>query len=110
MANLYLQGAFLGFCILFPMPLYGTEYVFSKKFFRFWVVWTFFWAIGAAGTITLMPVIQGRHSLVAFYQSVFQGKKQETTVISGVEEYSTKDEKMGQQPISKVEPVKDELE
>ena len=45
------------------MPLYGTGYVFSKPFFRFWVVWTFLWAWAAALIITLLPLWQGRHTL-----------------------------------------------
>ncbi|PSR90574.1 hypothetical protein PHLCEN_2v4867 [Hermanssonia centrifuga] len=53
----------LAFIILFPMPLYGTGYVFSKVFFRFWVVWTFLWAWSAALIITVLPLWQGRRTL-----------------------------------------------
>lgn len=45
------------------MPLYGTGYVFSKVFFRFWVVWTFLWAWSAALIITVLPLWQGRRTL-----------------------------------------------
>lgn len=48
------------------MPLYGTKYVFNISFFRFWVVWTFLWAICAAATITFLPIYQGRHTLTMF--------------------------------------------
>lgn len=68
-------GSFLGFCILLPLPLYGTKYIFGRKFFRFWIVWTFLWAIGAAATITLLPILQGRRSLVAFTKMVILGNK-----------------------------------
>jgi urea-proton symporter len=45
------------------MPLYGTKYVFSKPFFRLWVVWTFAWAWISGLVITLLPLWQGRHTL-----------------------------------------------
>ncbi|TFK53821.1 Na+/solute symporter [Heliocybe sulcata] len=53
----------LGFIILFPMPMYGTHYVFSRDFFRFWVVWTFLWAWIACLIILILPIWQGRRSL-----------------------------------------------
>ncbi|GJE91143.1 sodium:solute symporter family protein [Phanerochaete sordida] len=53
----------LAFIIVLPMPLYGTRYVFSRPFFRLWVVWTFAWAWAAALIITLLPLWQGRRTL-----------------------------------------------
>jgi hypothetical protein len=53
-----------------PMPMYGTDYVFSKPFFRFWVALTFLWAFGAAVTITLMPLIEGRKTIVMFWHFI----------------------------------------
>lgn len=70
----------LCFCILFPMPLYGTRYVFNLSFFRFWVVWTFLWAIGAAATITIMPVWQGRETMWMFWRRFVLRQKMETIV------------------------------
>ncbi|KAJ3521637.1 hypothetical protein NM688_g8991 [Phlebia brevispora] len=65
----------LAFIIVFPMPLYGTGYVFSKVFFRFWVVWTFLWAWAAALIITLLPLWQGRRTLrYIFVRMLGRGK------------------------------------
>jgi hypothetical protein len=52
------------------MPMYGSDYIFSKPFFRFWVALTFLWAFGAALTITLMPLIEGRKTITMFWRFV----------------------------------------
>lgn len=57
---------FLVFVVLFPLPLYGTGYVFSEGFFTFWVVLTFFVAWSSALVILLLPIWQGRHTLRLF--------------------------------------------
>jgi hypothetical protein len=49
--------------IIWPIPMYATGYVFSKGFFRGWIVFAFLWSFFAAGTITLLPVIEARHSI-----------------------------------------------
>ena len=48
--------------------MYGTNYIFSKKFFRFWVALTLLWAFGATLVITLMPLIEGRKTIVLFWR------------------------------------------
>ncbi|KAJ4388327.1 urea active transporter [Neurospora sp. IMI 360204] len=54
----------LALLILWPMPLYGTGYIFSKPFFTGWVVvgiiWIFFSFIG----VGLFPVYEGRETLI----------------------------------------------
>jgi hypothetical protein len=50
--------------------MYGTEYIFSKPFFRFWVALTFLWAFGATLTITLMPLIESKNTIVLFWRFV----------------------------------------
>jgi hypothetical protein len=52
------------------MPMYGTDYIFSKPFFRFWVALTFLWAFGATLTITLMPLIEGRKTIMMFFRFI----------------------------------------
>ena len=59
---------FLVFVVLFPLPLYGTGYVFSKDFFTFWVVLTFSIAWISALVILLTPIWQGRHTLKLFWK------------------------------------------
>ena len=54
------------FVIIFPLPMYGTRYVFSKPFYRFWVVMTFVLAWTATLVILIVPIWQGRHTLRLF--------------------------------------------
>ena len=76
------------------MPLYGTRYVFNLSFFRFWVVWTFLWAICAAATIMIMPIYQGRHTLAMFVRRFIL--RQNMSAIVGVTSMdSGSDEKVG---------------
>ena len=72
----------MAFLIVFPMPLYGTGYVFSKAFFRFWVIWTFLWAWVAALIITLLPLWQGRGTLCYLFK-LFIGKSGRFTTSGG---------------------------
>ncbi|KAK8173952.1 putative sodium/proline symporter [Phyllosticta citrichinensis] len=57
----------LSFCILWSIPMYGSNYVFSKPFFRGWIVVVFLWAFLAAITITCYPIWEGRASIAHFY-------------------------------------------
>ncbi|KAK3615237.1 hypothetical protein LTR56_025759 [Elasticomyces elasticus] len=74
----------LVFVILWPMPMYGTRYVFSKNFFRFWVALTFLWAFGAAFTITIMPLVEGRSTIKLFFTTMVFGKKPQQSPLEGV--------------------------
>jgi len=65
---------FLIFVVLFPLPLYGTNYVFSRNFFVFWVVLTFLIAWSSALVILLLPLWQGKHTLRLFV-SYAMGKR-----------------------------------
>ena len=54
----------LCFLILWPIPMYGTSYVFSRKFFTGWavvgIIWMFFTAFG----VILFPLYEGRESIM----------------------------------------------
>lgn len=71
------------FVIIFPMPMYGSDYVFSKPFFRFWVALTFIWAFGAALTITIMPLWEGRKTINMFFSTMILGRGKPRSVIEG---------------------------
>jgi hypothetical protein len=64
--------------------MYGTDYIFSKPFFRFWVALTFLWAFGATLTITLMPLIEGRKTIVMFFRFVTGKRKGELARMDGL--------------------------
>ena len=52
----------LALLILWPMPMYGTGYVFSKKFFTGWVSVGILWLGCSAVCVGVYPLWEGRHS------------------------------------------------
>ena len=53
----------LALLVLWPMPLYGSGYVFSKKFFTGWVTVGILWLFCSAGMVGIFPLWEGRHSM-----------------------------------------------
>ena len=49
--------------VLWPMPMYGSGYIFSRKFFTGWVVVGILWIFGSLGCVGLYPLWEGRKSL-----------------------------------------------
>lgn len=70
--------------ILWPIPMYASEYIFSKRFFTGWAVVLFIWAFLAALAITLMPIYEGRHSLKLLFEHVTGQRKPAKPVGSSV--------------------------
>lgn len=64
----------LAYLILWPIPMYGTSYVFSKGFFKGWIVVVFLWAFFAMTTITLLPIWEGRDVIKRLFTFVFSGR------------------------------------
>jgi len=67
--------------VLWPMPLYGTGYVFSKKFFTGWVSVGILWLFCSAVCVGLYPLWEGRHSMAHTFRSIvldIQGKRKPT--------------------------------
>ncbi|THX18516.1 Na+/solute symporter [Aureobasidium pullulans] len=86
-------GVLLCLCVLFPMPMVGTSYIFSKGFFRFWVVFTFLWAMISASIITLLPIWQGRRNLLRFAKFATGQKPVSTPVLHGEPRASASEER-----------------
>lgn len=61
----------LGFLIIWPWPMYGSKYVFSKPFFTGWIVVGIIWLFFSLFTVVLMPLWQGRspicHTILGLY-------------------------------------------
>ncbi|KAL2755371.1 hypothetical protein ACRALDRAFT_1071330 [Sodiomyces alcalophilus JCM 7366] len=57
-------GLTLAFLILWPMPLYGTGYVFSKSFFTGWVVVGILWLFVSCGMVVFLPIIESRSTII----------------------------------------------
>jgi hypothetical protein len=51
------------FLVLWPMPLYGTGYVFSQSFFSGWVIVGIIWLLCSTMAVGVYPLWEGRMSL-----------------------------------------------
>ncbi|KAE8351153.1 hypothetical protein BDV28DRAFT_150235 [Aspergillus coremiiformis] len=57
-------GMVLCFLLLWPIPMYGSSYVFSKKFFTGWVVVGIIWLFCTTFGVVIFPLYEGRESIV----------------------------------------------
>ncbi|KAK0124215.1 hypothetical protein ONS95_009193 [Cadophora gregata] len=57
---------FLALFIIWPLTLYGTAYKFSRKFFTGWVIVSLLWAFFSFFSVTIYPIIEGRHLLLSW--------------------------------------------
>lgn len=86
----------IAYLILWPIPMYASDYgtyylasnstkksswhcinmatVFSRGFFKAWVVVLFLWAFYAGATITLLPIWEGRKSMKLFAVYIMKGR------------------------------------
>lgn len=65
----------LALLILWPMPLYGSGYVFSKRFFTGWVVVGILWLFGSAFCVGLYPLWEGRQSMAHTFRGIMRDLK-----------------------------------
>lgn len=81
--------------ILWPIPMYGTSYVFSKKFFTGWVVVGILWLFCTLFGVVVFPLYEGRESIVRVVRmmandamgvrpAVYRGRKADEMQASGV--------------------------
>ncbi|KAJ9299130.1 hypothetical protein DTO271G3_3372 [Paecilomyces variotii] len=64
--------------VIWPMPMYGSSYVFSKPFFTGWVVVGIIWLFGTAFGVIIYPLWEGRYSIQRVVRMMSQdimGKK-----------------------------------
>ncbi|KAH8813225.1 urea active transporter-like protein [Xylogone sp. PMI_703] len=61
----------LALLILWPMPMYGSGYVFSKPFFRGWVVVGIIWLLGSLLCVGVYPIFEGRHALIGTVKAIY---------------------------------------
>lgn len=57
--------------VLWPMPMYGTGYIFSKKFFTAWVVVGIIWLFFSMACVGLFPLWEGRSSMARTCRSIW---------------------------------------
>ncbi|KAJ5893374.1 urea active transporter 1 [Penicillium taxi] len=79
----------LAMMILWPIPMYGSSYVFSKKFFTGWVVVGLIWLFCTFFGVVIFPLWEGRKSIVRVVRmmardavgkkpSLYHGRAEET--------------------------------
>ena len=56
--------------ILWPMPMYGSGYVFSRKFFTGWVSVGILWLFCSSFCVGLFPLWEGRHSMAGTFKGI----------------------------------------
>jgi Mg2+/citrate symporter len=90
--------------VLWPMPMYASGYVFSKRFFTGWISVGILWLFCSALCVGVYPLWEGRHTMVRTAKAMFgKGKmKRGATIHEGemAEEtgISTPTEKGTEQP------------
>ena len=60
----------LALIILWPMPMYGSGYIFSEKFFTGWVAVGIFWLFCSTAAVGIFPLIQGRKTFARTVKSM----------------------------------------
>lgn len=64
--------------VLWPFPMFGSRYVFSREFFTGWVVVGIIWIFCSLGAVGLFPLWEGRKSMAHTFKAIFldiTGKK-----------------------------------
>jgi hypothetical protein len=57
--------------VLWPMPMYGSGYIFSKKFFTGWVVVGIIWMFFSAACVGVYPLWEGRKTSIRTFKSIY---------------------------------------
>ncbi|KAK6350988.1 hypothetical protein TWF718_004166 [Orbilia javanica] len=91
--------------LLWPIPMYGSKYVFSEKFFTGWVIVGIIWAFVALGITGIYPLWEGRESMARVAKGFINAVTGKSTppVTHGIpqEQSSDIDEKGGSSPVQK---------
>ncbi|KAK3311705.1 Sodium:solute symporter family-domain-containing protein [Chaetomium strumarium] len=62
----------LAFLVLWPMPMYGSGYIFSKPFFTGWVTVGIIWIFCSFIGVGLFPVFESRATLVRTVRNIYR--------------------------------------
>ena len=62
----------LALLVLWPMPMYGTGYVFSRKFFTGWVTVGIVWLFCSAICVGLYPLWEGRKGMAFTFKGIMR--------------------------------------
>ena len=64
----------LSFLVLWPMPMYGSGYIFSKKFFTGWVTVGIIWIFISLIIVGIYPAWESRATMTRVMKVMFTGK------------------------------------
>ncbi|CAL9730680.1 urea active transporter [Monosporozyma unispora] len=59
------------FLVVWPLPMYGSHYIFSKRFFTGWVVVLIIWIFISSFCVILYPLWEGRHGLYTTMRGIY---------------------------------------
>lgn len=59
--------------ILWPLPIYGSRYVFSQSFFTGWVVVAIIWIFISLALVGIYPLWEGRHTIMRTLKAITKG-------------------------------------
>jgi hypothetical protein len=62
----------LALLILWPMPMFGSNYIFSKGFFTGWVSVGILWLFCSAFCVGVYPLWEGRHTSARTIKAIFR--------------------------------------
>lgn len=88
-------GLTLAFLVLWPMPMFGSAYIFSKPFFTGWVVIGIIWLFATSGMIIVLPVWESRRTISRTTTAMFKdllgltGKRAHPEVVEGERQDAT---------------------
>lgn len=79
-AAFWAVATFLGHWVLWPLPMYGSHYVFGKGFYIAWVVVAIIWLWATTFVATLYPIFDGGcQQILQVYQGL-RGRQPSTAV------------------------------
>jgi hypothetical protein len=64
----------LALLVLWPLPMYGSKYVFSKTFFTGWVSVAIIWIFVSIILVGILPLWESRETIVYTVKAMFSGK------------------------------------
>lgn len=68
--------------VLWPLPMFGSQYVFSLPFFRGWVIVSIIWVFYSTFAVGLFPLWEARKDAVIVFRAIWQdlrGRRRQLT-------------------------------
>ncbi|RLL99741.1 hypothetical protein CFD26_108090 [Aspergillus turcosus] len=98
-------GMVICFLLLWPIPMYGSKYVFSKKFFTGWVVVGIIWLFCTTFGVVIFPLWEGRQSIIRVVRLMVLDLKGKRPALVGQKSREHEDTPSGvATPTEKIEP------